>query len=148
MAISSFEALYKSGTYLEWQEAWGGLFVFALRKLAIRFMCVSLYLLQSKTQKGEEDTMLMSELCESLGTAIYTELMASQNYGYPMRTMGPKRKRDLATAGRACFRAAADIAELSNADDKEEDQATWDLLFMIGKVRQREFYFVALSWFC
>lgn len=134
----SIDSLYKKGDYLGWQEAWGGIFVFALRKLAVRFMSVALYLLLSKTEQDAEDKVLISELCESLGMILYSDLMGSQNYGYPMRAMGPKRKRDLASASRACFRAAADIVEEPSSDDDgsdDETQATWDLLFMIGKVR-------------
>lgn len=131
------DSLYRKENYLAWQEAWGGIFVFALRKLSVRFMSVALYLLLSKNEQEAEDRVLISELCESLGVVLYSDLMGSQNYGYPMRCMGLKRKRNLASASKACFRAAVDIVEepVTTDDSSDDSQATWDLLFMIGKVR-------------
>jgi hypothetical protein len=128
-------SLYQAGDYLEWQSVWGGIFISALRKLSLRFMCLALYVLESKKSGGTEDTVLRSELCETAGISLYTDLMASQSYGYPMHEMGAKRKRDIATASKNCFQAAADIVAVpSENDDSSEDRATWDLVFMIGKV--------------
>jgi hypothetical protein len=105
----------------------------------MRFLCVALYALQAKKGREPESKVLMSEICESLGIAFYTELMASQNYGYPMHVMAEKRKRDLAESGNICFHAAAAIAEEpGEQDDGSEARATWDLVFMIGKVRYRK----------
>lgn len=130
------ESYYGNGDFLSWQEAWGGIFVFALRTLAVRFISVSLYLLQSKIVPTSEEKILQSELCESLGIILYTSLMGSQNYGYPMRPMGLKRKRDLARTARICFQAAVDVVVVPTKTDgaSDEDHATWDLLFMVGKV--------------
>jgi hypothetical protein len=99
-------------------------------------MCTALYVLQCKKVLEIEDKVIMSEICESLGIALYTDLMASQNYGYPMHEMALKRKRDLANAAKCCFQAATDIVDdPSGKDESSEGRATWDLLFMIGKVR-------------
>jgi hypothetical protein len=136
VAWKEIEALHKYENYVGWQEAWGGIFVYALRKLSMRFLCVALYALQTKNVRQPEDKVLMSGICEALGIAFYTELMASQNYGYPMHVMAEKRKRDLAKSGNSCFQAAAVIAEEpGEQDDGSEARATWDLVFMIGKVR-------------
>lgn len=136
------EALYQRGDYVAWQEGWGGMFVCALRKLAIRLESVALYVLQSKAKKSMEDKVLFSELSESLGIIFYSALMGSQSYGYPMHVMALKRKRDLAVLARVCFAAAANVAQEPVGDDGScgEDHATWDLDFMVGKVSFEYFY--------
>ena len=136
----SIDALYRKGDYLSWQEAWGGMFVFALRKMAVRLMAVAHYLLQSKVDKMAEDNVLMSELSESLGLIFYSDLSGSQNYGYPMRPMSMRRKRELAMTAKACFESAvACVNEPEKADDaSEEGHTTWDLMFIIGKVSTRD----------
>ncbi|MGK3735025.1 MAG: hypothetical protein ACI90V_001864 [Bacillariaceae sp.] len=128
---------YSEGDFLGWQEACGGIFVSALRNLSIRFMCVALYIVQCKQpESSSEDQVLMSEICESLGNGFYSELTASQNYGWSMRTVTSKRKRDLAVMAKVCFQAAIKHADDSvENDDDKKDHATWDLLFMVGKVR-------------
>ena len=128
---------YNEGDFLGWQEACGGIFVSALRNLSIRFMCVALYIVQCKQpESSSEDQVLMSEICESLGNGFYSKLMASQNYGWSMHTMTSKRMRDLAVMAKECFQAAIKHADDSvENDDDKKDHATWDLLFMVGKVR-------------
>ena len=135
----SIDALYRKGDYLSWQEAWGGMFVFALRKMAVRLMAVAHYLLESKEERTAEDKVLMSELCESMGRIFYSDLSGSQNYGYPMRTMGARRKRALAMTAKVCFEGAvAWVNEPEKTDDEsEEGHTTWDLMFIIGKVSAR-----------
>jgi hypothetical protein len=129
------EALYQKGDFVGWQQAWGGLFVSALRMLSMRFLCMALYILQCNTTVDPTDSVLMSEICESLGISLYSDLMASQSYGYPMHEITGKHKRDLATAAKTCFQCSADTVDKPlDKDDSSEGRATWDLLFMIGKV--------------
>lgn len=129
-------ALDQHSEYVRWQEGWGGIFVSALRKLALRILSVAIFTMQCRPKLDTDDKGLISELCESLGIVLYSDLMGSQNYGFPMRPMGLKRKRELATVAGACFRAAADVLEAPvDSAESDEDQATWDLLFMAGKVR-------------
>jgi hypothetical protein len=132
----SIDALHRKGDYLSWQEAWGGMFVFVLRKLSVRLMAVALYLLQSEKDQTAEDKVLMSELCESLGVIFYSELSGSQSYGYPMRSMGEKRKRDLAMIAKVCFEGAVEFVNEPETthDGNEEVHTTWDLIFILGKV--------------
>lgn len=145
VAWRKFESLYQSEDYVGWQEAWGGIFVDSLRKLSLRFMCTAMYILNCKDVLEPKDKVLMSEVSESLAIALYTDLMASQNYGYPMHEMTLKRKRDLANAAKSCFQAAADtVDDPSEKDDNSQNKATWDLLFMIGKVRRMKTYFSCL----
>jgi hypothetical protein len=130
------EALYQKGDFVGWQQAWGGLFISALRMLSVRFMCMALYILQCNKTDDPADSVLLSEICESLGISLYSGLMASQGYGYPMHEITGKKKRDLAAAAKACFQCSADTVDKPlDEDDSSEGRATWDLLFMIGKVR-------------
>jgi hypothetical protein len=129
------EALYQKGDFVGWQQAWGGLFVSALRMLSVRFMCMALYILQCDKTDDPADSVLASEICESLGISLYSNLMASQSYGYPMHVITGKKKRDLATAAKTCFQCSADTVDKPlDKNDSSEGRATWDLLFMIGKV--------------
>ena len=138
VVLREIDSFHDSRDYLEWQEAWGGIFISALRKLSLRFLCVALYETHSGNTTGKEDNVLKSELRETTGIALYTELMASQKYGYPMREIVPKMKRDIAAASKECFQAAVDILDSSTMDDDTDGRATWDLLFMIGKVRNAQ----------
>ena len=133
---------YKQGNFLECQEALGGVFVFALRKLSIRLMCVALYVIQCKPNNSiAQKQVILSDICEALGNTFYSELMASQHYSYPIRTITSKRKRNLAFIAKACYQAAIKHADDSIVKDQQdsEDHCTWDLLFMIGKVRLTTF---------
>jgi bacterioferritin (cytochrome b1) len=137
------DSKYDRGNVLEWQEACGGIFVRALRNLSIRFMCVALYILQSKTEISSDHKVLLSDVCETLGNNFYSELMASQNYGWPMRVMTAKRKRELSATAKSCFQASIKHADDSvEADDDIDDHSTWDLLFMVGKVSEVTWYFL------
>jgi hypothetical protein len=141
MAVwKEIESKYLMNDFLGWQEAWGGLFVEALRKLSLRFMCIPLYILQSRSETGHREKILMSELCEAIGIALYSELMASQKYGWPMQKLTSLRKRKLAATAKLYFEAATDLVQNSTEkDDDSEERATWDLVFMIGKVRLIDF---------
>ena len=105
-----------------WQQAWGGLFVSSLRKIARRCLLIALYL----SYKMSNDHVV-SEISESLGVSLYTELMGSQEYGYPMQEMTAARKREIADAAQACFQRALCV--------EKSVSGMWDLHFMIGKVR-------------
>ncbi|KAG7346110.1 hypothetical protein IV203_005178 [Nitzschia inconspicua] len=136
--LRQIESHYKNGEYLAWQEAWGGIYVAALRHLALRFMSAALFILHSKVEKADVDEVMISEVCEACGISVYSELMASQRYGWPMDRLTLRRKRDLAAAAKACFQTAATIVENSSEqDDDSQGKATWDLLFMAGKCEEK-----------
>lgn len=132
-ALVEIEKMHSSKKFLEWQEAWGGIFVYALKKLALRLMCTALYLVDSK-EKERDDNILNSEICEAIGVALYSSLMASQNYGYPMHIMSEERKRNIATAAKVAFERALEAIQEDGSAQEDEGQETWDLIFMIGKV--------------
>jgi hypothetical protein len=133
---NEIDSKYEKGNFLDFQEACGGVFVTALRNLAVRFMCVALYILQTKAERSSDLKVLLSDVCETLGNNFYSALMASQSYGWPMRVLTIQRKRDLATMAKSCFQASIKHADDSvEEDDNLDDHSTWDLQFMVGKVR-------------
>ena len=85
--LKKIKGLYNEGRFVLWQQAWGGIFISSLRIMAKKSMCFALFILQKNI--GISDSMrrsaLAAEICEGLGTALYTELMGSQLYGYPLQ---------------------------------------------------------------
>ncbi|CAB9508383.1 Calcineurin binding protein 1 [Seminavis robusta] len=121
------------GCLIEWQQAWGGMFVSALQKMAVRCMCMAVWLFYKLPEKMDpEDKELMPEIFEALGTTFYASLMASQSYGYPMHVMPKNRKRNLAFASLECFQRAVEVER-----ELDSETETWDLSFMIGKCHEK-----------
>jgi hypothetical protein len=137
-AWDEIEHLFRTKDFIPWQEAWGGLFVSSLRQLAARCMALGLYILNQSLGHGDlENKVVLSELTESLGMSLYAELMGSQLYGYPMQEMPQGQKRCIATAALACFSHSVHMSRSVNLDKPADmPRATWDILFMIGKVRR------------
>lgn len=123
------------GRLAEWQQAWGGMFVTALKKMAMRCMCLAIYLFhKNSSAMRARDKDLIPEIFETMGMTLYSCLLGSQTYGYPMHVTSAKRKRQVAEASRACFQRAIDLAK--SAPDGE-DSDTWDLVFIIGKCHEK-----------
>jgi hypothetical protein len=114
-----------------WQQAWGGMFVEALRTISSRCLCMALFLLDKNDLSDVEKASVQSDILEALGLAKYTELMGSQVYGYPMRPLSDFKKRELAEASHLCFNEA--VRKVEN----DETQVTYDLLFMAGKCSEK-----------
>lgn len=124
-----------------WQQAWGSLFVSSLRQIAYRCMFLALsFAYKGEHTSDERSQGLLTQIFEVLGSLFYSELSGSQIYGYPMRTMPPFIKREAALASLCCFDKAVEIAAKSGS------RVTWDLLFMIGKVRTTNFICFVTSW--
>ena len=121
------------------------MFVCALKKVAERCLCLAIYLLQERgvlDNEATEDSVELdaaSDIFEMIGVSIYTSLMGSQNYGYPMHVMTDQRKRRLANASKVCFLRAVDTSGNPGEKAKGVKPETWDLLLMIGKVRTAVF---------
>jgi hypothetical protein len=128
-------SLYEKGDFVGWQQALGGMFVAALRKMALRCMYVALHLLRRQDGRQSSNGFLAAEIAESLGSLYYSEVMGSQMYGYPMHVMTDHHKRLLIETARTCFQFAIDASGGTALDVDEESRQTWDLLFMKGKVR-------------
>jgi hypothetical protein len=130
---NEIEILRRKEDFIGWQQAWGGLFVEALRTIASRCLSMGFFLISKSggTRSEEITSSLQSEVLESLGIAKYSQLMGSQGYGYPMKTISHYRKRELATAAQHCFEEAAKKV----VDD--DDQVTYDMLFMVGKCYEK-----------
>lgn len=129
------QVLYSKNDYVGWQQAWGGIFVSSLRIAAYRCLGLALCVL-GRREGTSAETILKSEIAESFGVTLYSELMGGQVYGYPMHAMTKYRRRELAEASLACFEHAIEIAtrpEETKTDD-ETTRMMWDLHFMVGKV--------------
>lgn len=116
------------------QQAWGGLFVSSLRIMAVRCMCMGVYILYKQSERSVEDSLLVSEMTEFLGITLYSQIMGSQVYGYPLHVLGDQRKRELAEASLACLECALQSNATPDSQDSDNGRITWDLLFLIGKV--------------
>lgn len=129
-AWNSIQTMHKDKDYVGWQQAWGGMFIEALRVIALKSSAMAFYLLDKNEKIANLDTekaLLQSEVLESLGVAMYSALRGSQGYGYPMRVICDFQKRKLAEASHVCFFSAAKKVE------HDDDQVTYDLFLMTGK---------------
>lgn len=130
-------ALYEKEDYIRWQVAWGGIFVSALRKMAVRCLCLAIFLAHKYRQIGPSKAVLLSEIYEALGTMFYSGISGSQNYGYPNYVMTESQRRDLAKGSKICFQYAAEVVGSKSENENEDSRETWDLLFMIGKCHEK-----------
>jgi hypothetical protein len=136
--LAGIDRKFDEKKFALWQEAWGGVFVAALRKLSLRCLGIALYILQTKESRSFPETIRAAEMCEAFGVAIYGNLMASQKYGYPMHSITTKEKRDFAVAAKTCFEASVELVDTSTTqDDASDDRTTWDLLLMVGKCHEK-----------
>ena len=87
---------------VSWANDWAGMFVFSLREMKMRALCVARYLAKTK----EEAEMHPSDVCEDLGTAVYGDLIRSTSFGYPMKVMSPHEKRQIAEYAKKFFEEA------------------------------------------
>ena len=122
------ESKFERENYLEWVNAWAGMFVTALRTMRMRALLVARFLAKSK-----QGAMHPSEVSEDIGTALYSDLMASTVYGYPMHCMTRHEKRQIALCSKSYFKEAI---QLSESDEYSCDSQTisWEVQFMVGKV--------------
>jgi hypothetical protein len=126
---SEIEHLRLKPDHNAWQHAWGGLFVSALRSIASRCAQLAVYSLHKR--RADADLQIeLSEIMESMGIFFYTDLMASQRYGYPMRLLTPSSKRQIAESSLACFERSIETA----SSNGEILRTSWDLKLMMGKV--------------
>ena len=123
--------------FREWQKAWGGLYISALRIMANRCHQVTYYLAKRKelvaTEGRDRDGALglVAEICETVGTTLYIELQGSWRYGYPIHRMTEKAKRDLAEEAANNYQEALNLTLISSSN---VDDDIWGLHLMIGKV--------------
>jgi hypothetical protein len=133
---TEIDDLFTKNDFAGWQQAWGGLFVSSLRMIALRCMCLGIYVLYKRKDRSAKESLLISEVTEFLGVTLYSQLMGSQVYGYPLHARTDLQKRELAEASLTCFESAIDFTATSTSgQESDSGSMTWDLLFMIGKVR-------------
>jgi hypothetical protein len=136
---TEIDELFTKNDFAGWQQAWGGLFVSSLRLMALRCMCLGVYVLYKRRERSAKESLLISEVTESLGVTLYSQLIGSQVYGYPLHAMTDLQKRELAEASLTCFESAIESSATSG-EESDGGSMTWDLLFMIGKVRAVEMF--------
>eukprot|EP00977_Amphora_coffeiformis_P014319 scaffold3967_cov179-Amphora_coffeaeformis.AAC.1 len=131
--------LFRNKEFDMWQHSWGGLFVSSLRILARRCMAIALYVSYKELDRTIEpgDNRLSAEICESLGTFMYSEVSGSQIYGYPMRSLTQNRKRKFADLAATFYGEALSLQKNRPPKDKATVSADWDILFMIGKCHEK-----------
>lgn len=122
---------YGKGNLSSWQRQWGSCFVTALRLARHRCFHMAMFLERKKEGSLEEaskEESIYTEVAETLGTAHYDSI------GFSIRDLTKFEKRKKAQIARSCFRSVLEC--LRSSIDKESDSvpATWEPLFMIGKV--------------
>merc|ERR1712032_1230726 len=73
-----------------------------------------------------------SEVSEDLGTILYSQLMASTVYGYPMHPMTMYEKKKTAERSLSAFQEAIRLSNSSEYTQKCET-TPWEVQFMNGK---------------
>lgn len=124
--ISKFE----NGKYSEWQHQWGTLFVAALRLMRHRCFQTAI-MISKKNDISVRGDSIYSEVVEAMGTAFYNSI------GFSAREQSNFEKRRKAQMASACYHCALDYLRSSFDKSSGSVPATWELLFMIGKVRSR-----------
>jgi hypothetical protein len=121
------ETKFEEGNYASWANSWAGMFIMALRTMRVKALLVARYLAKNN-QKG----MHPSEVCEDLGTALYSELQFSTVYGYPVHPMTLYEKRCIAERSNFFFLEADELSSSCEYTQKCHVTA-FELNFMIGK---------------
>lgn len=128
--FGDIDALLLENDVCGWQEALGSIFVSSLRQIAYRCICMAMFVV-NEGPGGSKNWLLISEITESLGIMLYSELLGSQSYGYPMHITPDYKRRELAKAALVCFEHAVEVIQ---NDTNKDSKIAWDLYFMIGKV--------------
>ena len=130
LSWTKIESKFQEGDYVQWANSWAGLFVVALRKMRQRALSVARYLSKRNTRGGMHPT----EVNEDIGTVLYSELMASTVYGYPMHPMTMFEKRRIAECSLSALREAIQLLSASTIKYTQPcHTVTWELQFMVGK---------------
>lgn len=145
--------MYKTGNFSSWQQAWGGMYVQALRVMAKRCLQISFCIARRKTSDSQNNAgeiyegheQLIAEVAETTAGSLYGELQGGVLYGFPMRPIPDLIKRNLANQAMVYFRetmkwlATEEIVKKENNQNPEGEENQCDLWtyhFMIGKVRK------------
>lgn len=124
---NEIETKFEEGNYASWANSWAGMFIMALRTMRLKALLVARYLARNN-QKG----MHPAEVCEDLGTALYSELQLSTVYGYPMHPMTLHEKRSIAERSNFFFLEADELSSSCEYTQKCHVKG-FELYFMIGK---------------
>jgi hypothetical protein len=127
----------ESANPAEWQSGWGSLYVSALRTMAYRCYHVAYYLARQANcndNDNEKENMdagdLVAEVCETIGTAVYSELQGGWRYGYPIQRLPMRGVRYLAERALTFYAESLDLSSVEKSDEEE----LWGIHFLAGKV--------------
>jgi hypothetical protein len=129
---------YENGHYSQWQIQWGTLFVAALRLMRHRCFHTAM-LIAKKKEISVQGESIYSEVVEALGTAHYNSI------GFSAREQSKFEKRRKAQIASACYHRAMECLRSSFDASSDSVPATWELLFMIGKVRSNSKIYILLN---
>jgi hypothetical protein len=84
-------------------------------------------LIHYKTTSSDSNSSnnAIGEISESLGTFLYSYLLAGQSYGYPMHTMCELKTREIADAALQCFKLSVAIFDESTVNIDKNDDTPW-----------------------
>ena len=119
----------------DWQTGWGALYVCALRTMAYRCYDVAIYLAKrgSSSKNTNEELVsadLVAEVCETIGTAYYSELQGGWRLGYPMKMLTSWAVRNLALRSQSFYLESLNL----NSSAKNDEEELWGIHFLVGKV--------------
>ena len=127
---NNIESKFREGNYVQWANSWAGLFLLALRTMRERSLSVARYLATKNVQQGI--AMHPSEVSEDIGTVLYSDLISSTVYGYPMHPMTMYEKRIIAKRSLSALQEAIQLSN-SNGYTQKCDTIIWEIQFMKGK---------------
>lgn len=148
------QAHYEQGNKAKWMTNWAGIFVSALRTLRMRALMVARHL--SLLDISGRQSLHPSEVSEDIGTAgeargsslrtsslktfilhlhlllVYSELMNTFTYGFPIRRMTLHEKRGIGKLSAFFFNEAIDLSEDESFAEKSST-VKFEVRFMVGK---------------
>jgi len=127
--LSSLRSKFQQGDYSQWQYHWGASFVSALRLMRHRCFRIAMHLSKKKEIYTKQES-IYSAVAEASGTAYYDAI------GFSARQQTKFETRKTAQMANECFQSALESLR-SSVSDSGDVPATWELLFMIGKVRMQ-----------
>jgi len=129
------QSKFEEGKYVEWANSWAGMYITALRTMRLKALLVARYLAK-KNKRDSRASMHPSEVCEDVGTALYSEIMASTVYGYPIHPMLGFEKRRIAERCNFYFQEAVELSTSTDYTQKCQT-VSHELHFMIGKCYEK-----------
>ncbi len=126
--LLSLRTSFRHGNYSQWRRHWGIIFVNTLRIMRHKCFCIAMYLSKKREVSGEDS--IYSTVAEASGTAYYDAI------GFSTAHQTKFEKRRKAKLAKKCFESALESLRATTKTDSDKVLATWEINFMIGKVRE------------